>query len=43
MARLVPYEGEPLPRRAPGRLRGSIRIAPDFDETPAEIIEGFDG
>ena len=26
-----------------GALAGSIRIAPDFDETPSEVIEAFEG
>ncbi len=45
MARLVPY-GEPRqPRepREPGRLAGKIWIAPDFDETPEDIIAAFEG
>jgi prevent-host-death family protein len=37
----------PLPRvsqqRTPGTLRGKIRMAPDFDETPDEIIDMFYG
>jgi prevent-host-death family protein len=28
-------------KRVPGALRGRIRIAPDFDELPAEIAESF--
>lgn len=39
---LVPHRGE-RPKRVPGRLKGRIRIAPDFDETPEEIIEAFEG
>ena len=27
--------------RSPGRLRGKVRIGPDFDELPAEIAEAF--
>lgn len=37
----------PLPRasqrRTPGTLRGKIQMAPDFDETPDEIIDMFYG
>ena len=38
--RLVPYREE-LTRRELGALRGQIRIAPDFDETPPEVIDAF--
>ena len=38
--RLVPYR-EGLTRRELGALRGQIRIAPDFDETPPEVIDAF--
>ena len=42
LARLVPY-GSPRRPRRPGRLAGKIWIAPDFDETPQEVIAAFDG
>ena len=42
LARLVPYEPPRQPRRL-GRLAGKIWIAPDFDETPEEIIASFEG
>ncbi len=42
MAVLVPYGPRATPRR-PGALRGQIRIADDFDDTPATIIEAFEG
>ncbi len=42
LARLVPY-GPPQRPRQPGRLAGKIWIAPDFDETPEEIIASFEG
>ncbi len=42
LVRLVPYEGRPKPR-TPGRFKGRIRIAPDFDETPEEILSAFEG
>jgi len=32
-----------LSRRTPGTLHGKIRTAPDFDETPDEIIDTFYG
>ena len=37
---LVPHRG---PERKLGALKGKIRIAPDFDETPTEVIEDFEG
>ena len=37
----------PLPRsaqrRTPGTLRGKIWMAPDFDETPEDVIDSFYG
>lgn len=30
-------------KRALGSLKGQIWIAPDFDETPQEIIDAFEG
>lgn len=42
VARLVPIERPPR-RRQPGSLRGKIWLAPDFDETPPEILEAFYG
>ena len=38
--RLVPYR-ERRSRRTLGMLKGQIRIAPDFDETPREVIDSF--
>lgn len=41
MARLVAYE--PKKKRMPfGAFKGEIWIAPDFDETPQEIIDSFE-
>ena len=40
--RLVPYRREKRPRRL-GDLKGQIWIAPDFDETPEEVIKAFEG
>ncbi len=37
---LVPHRGE---ERKLGALKGKIRIAPDFDETPPEVIDAFEG
>ena len=39
---LLPHREEREPRK-PGRLKGQIEIAPDFDETPNEIIKAFEG
>ena len=38
--RLEPYR-ERRARRTLGMLKGQIRIAPDFDETPREVIDSF--
>ena len=38
--RLEPYR-EQRTRRKLGALKGQIRIAPDFDETPPEVIDSF--
>ncbi len=42
VARLVPFAPDRQPRR-PGALAGRIVIAPDFDETPADVIADFEG
>ncbi|MGH9040930.1 MAG: type II toxin-antitoxin system Phd/YefM family antitoxin [Acidimicrobiia bacterium] len=42
MARLVPYVERRL-RREPGRWKGRVRVASDFDATPAEVVAGFEG
>ena len=41
---LTPYKEEPEAKkqRQFGRLKGQIWIAPDFDETPQEIIDLFE-
>ena len=39
---LLPYRGAAKPRR-PGDLKGQIWMAPDFDETPQEVIDAFEG
>ena len=40
VAVLSPYKPSHQPRR-PGRLKGKIRIAPDFDELPSDIAEAL--
>lgn len=42
LARLVPYRATREPRK-PGQLRGQIQIASDFDETPTEVLDAFEG
>ena len=39
---LLPHRGE-RKSRAPGRYKGQIKIAEDFDKTSAEIIDAFEG
>lgn len=38
---LIPHRENRRPRK-PGRLKGQIKIAPDFDATSAEVIHGFE-
>jgi len=38
--RLEPYRGQRAKRKL-GVLKGQIRVAPDFDETPQEVIDSF--
>ena len=42
MARLIPYRAERAPR-VPGRLAGSVTMASDFDITPDEVLDAFEG
>lgn len=37
---LVPHRS---PQRKLGALKGKLRMAPDFDETPLELIRDFEG
>ena len=37
---LVPHRG---PECKPGALKGKLWIAPDFDETPPDLIQDFEG
>lgn len=39
---LLPHR-EQRTKRKPGRLKGKIKIAPDFDATPPELIADFEG
>ncbi|MCP4680143.1 MAG: type II toxin-antitoxin system prevent-host-death family antitoxin [Deltaproteobacteria bacterium] len=40
VAVLRSYDGPRKPR-CPGRFKGQIEIAPDFDELPTEVAEAF--
>lgn len=42
MARLVPYVERSQPRK-PGRWKGRVTIAADFDATPEELMAAFEG
>lgn len=42
VARLIPYRPGREPR-VPGRLAGRITMAADFDDTPEELIDAFEG
>jgi len=41
VVKLVPVGKLKLPPRKPGSWKGKVWIAPDFDDTPEEIIESF--
>ncbi len=41
LVRLVPVE-RAVTRRTPGRFRGEITLAADFDQTPTEVIRDFE-
>ncbi len=43
-ARLVPLDFlTDKPARTPGRLKGMLRESDDFDQTPEEILQAFEG
>ncbi len=42
VARLVPETTQPA-RRTPGGWEGRVWMAPDFDDTPDEVIAAFEG
>lgn len=42
MARLVPYREDDGPRPL-GLLGGTVWVADDFDDTPAELLAAFEG
>ncbi len=39
---LIPHKENTQPRK-PGRYKGKINIPKDFDKTPVDIIEAFEG
>jgi prevent-host-death family protein len=41
-ARLVAYEQRRAPR-TPGSMKGKVSIAEDFDDTPDDILDAFEG
>lgn len=43
LAELRPPSDVGRPRRRPGALRGKIRMAPDFDTLPPELLEAMEG
>ena len=42
IAKLVPYTGH-AGHRAPGGWKGLVRIAPDFNELPEDVVDLFEG
>lgn len=40
VVRLVPVQSKPVQRRL-GEAKGLVRIAPDFDELPDDLLEHF--
>jgi prevent-host-death family protein len=42
VAKLVPFTG-PAHRRTPGGWEGRVRIAPDFDDLPENMLDAFEG
>lgn len=42
LVKLIPVQHIDAPRK-PGRFKGQIVIAPDFDITPEEIVAAFEG
>jgi prevent-host-death family protein len=42
LVRLVPV-GASRKARRPGRWKGRVRVAGDFDELPSELLDAFEG
>ena len=43
LAEVGPPPPDVRPRRRPGALRGKIRIAPDFDTLPSDVLAAMEG
>jgi len=43
LAELRPPPQAERPRRQPGALRGRIRMAPDFDTLPPDVLAAMEG
>ena len=43
LAEIRPPSQAERPRRRPGALRGRIRMAPDFDTLPPEVLAAMEG
>jgi len=43
LAEIRPPPDAERARRQPGALRGRIRMAPDFDTLPSEVVEAMEG
>jgi antitoxin (DNA-binding transcriptional repressor) of toxin-antitoxin stability system len=43
LAEVRPPPRSERPRRRPGALRGKIRMAPDFDTLPPEVLAAIEG
>jgi antitoxin (DNA-binding transcriptional repressor) of toxin-antitoxin stability system len=43
LAEVGPPRPEVRPRRQPGALRGKIRMAPDFDALPSDVLAAMEG
>ena len=43
LAEIRPPAPPERPRRQPGALRGRIRMAPDFDTLPADVLAAMEG
>lgn len=39
---LLPHKNTRIQRK-PGRFKGKIKMAEDFDQTPVEVIQNFEG
>lgn len=43
VAKLVPFRQDHAPRKPGGRWRGKVRMAPEFDTMPPEVLAAFTG